>query len=195
MGIGHRQTPWNPIMPQPLCSALVLLAPLLAALAGCSAPIAPAKLAGTLPAFDPIGFWSGHHRSWGVMENRGGAPTDTVVTDCLGTLSPDGSLHMAQTLTLGDGSQSRRDWHLWRTAPETYAATANDMVGEAHGTASGRVFHWTWTLALSPGNKLKNVVMDQWMYLYPNGTMMNRTTIRKLGIVLAEVSEQFEKLP
>jgi hypothetical protein len=118
-----------------------------------------------------------------------------VITDCIGTPNPDGSLHMAQTLTLGDGTVTHRDWHLWRTAPGHFSATANDMVGEAHGVASGRVFHWTWVLALSPGNPLKNVVMDQWMYLYAGGTMMNRTTIRKLGFVVAEVSEQFEAVP
>jgi hypothetical protein len=165
------------------------------ALAACSKPYPIDRFAGSAPAFDAVAFWTGHHRSWGVLENRVGAPTDTVITDCIGTPNPDGSLHMAQTLTLGDGTVTHRDWHLWRTGPGHFSATANDMVGEAHGVASGRVFHWTWVLALSPGNPLKNVVMDQWMYLYAGGTMMNRTTIRKLGLVLAEVSEQFEAVP
>jgi hypothetical protein len=188
MDIGHRKTPWNPTVPHHARHAALLLLLTLAA-CGKSAPIA--QFAGTAPAFDPLAFWSGHHRSWGVLEDRGGAPTDTVITDCVGTPAADGSLHMAQTLTLGDGTRTHRDWHLWRTGPAAYAATANDMVGQAAGTASGRVFHWSWVLALSPGNPLKNVLMDQWMYLYPDGTMMNRTTIRKLGVVLAEVSEQF----
>jgi len=164
------------------------------ALAACDKPLPVSHFADTTPTFDAIAFWTGHHRSWGVLENRGGAPTDTVVTDCIGTVQPDGTLHMAQTLTLGDGTTTHRDWHLRRTGPATFTATANDMVGEAHGTAAGRVFHWTWVLALSPGNALKNVTMDQWMYLYPNGTMMNRTTIRKLGVVLAEVAEEFESV-
>jgi hypothetical protein len=151
-----------------------------------------AQFAGTRPAFDPLTFWAGHHRSWGVLENRGGAPMDTVVTDCVGTPLPDGSLRMAQTLTLGQGTVTHRDWHLWRTGADTYAATANDMVGQARGSAAGRVFHWTWVLALSPGNPLKNVTMDQWMYLYADGSMMNRTTIRKLGLTAAQVSERFE---
>jgi hypothetical protein len=165
------------------------------ALAGCSKPLPIDHFAATTPDFDAIAVWSGHHRSWGVLENRAGAPTDTVVTDCIGTPDRDGSLHMAQTLTLGDGTVTHRDWHLWRTGPHTVSASANDMVGEAHGTASGRVFHWTWVLALSPRNPLKNVLMDQWMYLYPGGIMMNRTTISKIGIVLAEVSEQFAPDP
>ena len=69
------------------------------------------------------------------------------------------------------------------------------MVGEAHGVAAGRAFHWTWTLALSPGNPLKNVTMDQWMYLMEGGAMMNHTTIRKLGVTVAQVSEVFQGVP
>ena len=69
------------------------------------------------------------------------------------------------------------------------------MVGEAQGVAAGRVFHWSWVLALSPGNPLKNITMDQWMYLYDTGAMMNHTTIRKLGVTVAQVSEMFQPLP
>jgi hypothetical protein len=150
------------------------------------------QFAGTEPAFDAVEFWTGHHRSWGVLENRGGAPTDTVVTDCVGTIQPDGTLHMVQTLTLGDGHVQHRDWHLRRTGPGAFDATANDMVGVAHGTAAGRVFHWSWVLALSPGNPIKNVTMDQWMYLMQGGSMMNHTTIRKLRVTVAQVSEVFQ---
>ena len=88
-----------------------------------------------------------------------------------------------------------RDWHMRRVGPGQFEATANDMVGTAHGKAAGRAFHWRWTLALHPGNPFANVVMDQWWYAQADGSMMNRTVIRKLGIVLAEVSEHFVRSP
>jgi hypothetical protein len=172
-----------------------LAVPLLLALATCGKPLPVQHFAGTSPAFDAIAFWTGHHRSWGVIENRSGGPDDSVVTDCIGTVGPDGTLHMTQTLTLGDGTVQHRDWHLRRAGPNKFVATANDMVGEADGEAAGRVFHWSWVLALKPGNSLKNVTMDQWMYLMDGGSMMNRTTIRKFGLILAEVSEQFQAVP
>ena len=167
----------------------------LLALSGCDNAKPVGAFAGTTPPFDPVTFWTGHTHSWGVVENRIGGPTETVATDCIGTPEGTDGLHMVQTLTLGDGTTTHRDWHLWRTGPHSFSATANDMVGEAHGTAAGRVFHWRWVLALSPGNPLKNVLMDQWMYLYPGNTMMNRTTITKLGITVAQVSEQFSRAP
>jgi hypothetical protein len=68
------------------------------------------------------------------------------------------------------------------------------MVGTASGEAHGNVFHWSLTLALSPGNPLANVRMSQWMYLQPDGrTLLNHSTIRKFGVVVAQVTEQFRR--
>jgi hypothetical protein len=162
------------------------------ALAGCSAPQRVGDFAGTAPRFDPVAFWSGHVHSWGVVETRGGAPSDTIETDCVGTAEA-GGVHLVQTLTEGDGRVRHRDWHLRREADGGFSATANDMVGTAHGVAAGRVFHWDWVWATEPGNSWKNVTMHQWMYLMGDGTMMNRTVVTKLGITVAEVTEVFSK--
>ncbi len=134
-------------------------------------------------------------RSWGVLEDRSGEPTDTVVTDCDGHIEPDGSLSMSQRLTFGDGSSETREWHMRRTGPGLYEATATGMVGTGQGESAGRVFHLTWTLAARPGNPLANVAVDQWMYLYDGGAMVNRTTISKLGVTLASVTERFAPEP
>ena len=68
------------------------------------------------------------------------------------------------------------------------------MIGTIEGESQGNAFHWRFTLALSPGNPLGNVSMSQWMYLQPDGrTMINHSTIRKFGIVVAQVTEQFRR--
>ncbi len=86
------------------------------------------------------------------------------MTDCTGTVEPDGSLHMIQRLSQQDGTAQTRQWVARRTGPHTWEATANDMVGRARGTADGRAFHWRWVLAGGPGNPPFDVSMDQWMY-------------------------------
>ena len=163
-------------------------------LAGCTATLKPKDFAGTGPAFDPVAFWTGRTSSWGVIENRGGAPTAIVTTATEGTPEGDGGLHMIQHVTTG-GKTTVRDWHIRRTSPGHFEATANDVVGTARGAPSGRTLHWTWTLAAKPGNGLYNVKMDQWMYLADNGTLLNRTTVTKLGVRIAEISEQFVREP
>lgn len=149
--------------------------------------------AGQQPHFDPTQFFSGRTESHGVMENRGGAPTRRVTTKTWGHWE-DATLHLEQDLVFSDGQRQHRSWRIRKVDAHRYEATANDMVGTATGTAYGNVFHWTFILALSPGDPLGNVQMSQWMYLQPDGrTMVNHTTIRKFGFVVAQVTEQFRR--
>ncbi|MGH8163403.1 MAG: DUF3833 family protein, partial [Rhodanobacteraceae bacterium] len=141
-----------------------------------------------------IKFFTGRTHSAGVMENRGGAPTRRVTTATMGHKEGN-TLHLEQDLTFSDGRRQHRSWRIRKLDAHRYEATANDIVGTAAGEAYGNVFHWSFTLALSPGNPLANVEMTQWMYLQPDGrTMLNHTTIRKLGFVVAQVTEQFRHL-
>jgi len=157
---------------------------------GCASPLASKAFAAIKPAFDPVTFWSGHTTSWGVIENLDGAPTSIIATTTESSAEGENGLHMIQHV-YHDGEDSVRDWHIRRLGHGQFEATANDVIGTARGTTSGRTLHWSWTLATKPGNPLFNVTMNQWMYLADNGTLLNRTIITKLGLRLAEISEQF----
>ncbi len=149
---------------------------------------------GGRPLLDPTQFFSDHTQSVGVMENRGGAPTKRVTTQTEGHWEGK-VLQLEQELQVGDQSQ-HRSWRIRKLDAHHYEATANDLVGTARGQAYGNVFHWEFTLALSPGNPLANVRMSQWMYLQPDGrTLLNHSTIRKFGIVVAQVTEEFRREP
>ena len=174
-------------------SVHILLPGLLFGLAACGSPMDVQGFAGAAPSLDPVQCFTGHVRYFGVMEDRSGQPTSIVTTDCVGTPEGDG-IRMVQTLRIGSDAPQTRDWRMRRTGPGQYEATANDVVGTARGEAAGRAFHWQWTLALSPGNPVKNVTMDQWWYLLDDGSMLNRTTVRKLGFIAAEVTEHFARV-
>lgn len=153
-----------------------------------------AEFANQRPLLDPVTFFGGHTTSAGVMENRSGAPTQRVTTQTNGHAEGD-TLRLEQDLEFSDGKKQQRSWRIRRIDPHHFEATANDIVGTARGEAYGNAFHWSFTLALSPGNPLANVTMSQWMYLQPDGrTLINHTTIRKFGLVLAQVTEQFRQL-
>lgn len=173
--------------PSSLVTALILVV-----LSACAPPLPVERFADTPPSIDPIAFFTGRTASWGVVENRSGEPTGRIVTESVGR--PDGAdgLHVTQRLTYEDGTVEQRAWHLRRTAPHRYEATANDMIGVAVGHAAGRAFHWRWVLDRESG---ASVTLEQWMYLMDGGTLVNRTAITKFGIVLATVTEHFEKRP
>ncbi len=156
--------------------------------------MAPAAFADGRPTFDPLKFFTGHTRSWGVFENTRGEPTERIVTETWGRMV-EGELRMEQDLYIGSKTRSHRSWRMRRIDEHHFAATANDIIGTVHGEARGNAFFWCFTLALKPGNPLFNVRMCQRMYLQPDGkTMINRDTIRKFGIVVSGVTEQFHHL-
>ena len=122
---------------------LLLLALLLT---GCARPINTA--AG--PPFDPMSFFTGHVTSWGVEEDRAGAPIAIVTTDCQGTATSPHSIRMVQTLHVGNHQPITRIWQFTQTSQTSFTGTANDMDGQAAGTAAGPIFHWRWTLETTP---------------------------------------------
>jgi hypothetical protein len=153
----------------------------------------PADFATGRPVFDPMEFFTGHTKSAGVLENRRGTPTQHVTTETRGVREGD-MLRLEQSLRFSDGRKQDRSWRIRKLDAHHFTATANDVVGTIEGEAYGNVFHWSFTLALSPGDPFGNVRMSQWMYLQPDGrTMLNHSTIRKGGLVLAQVSEQFRR--
>ena len=143
--------------------------------------------------FDPIRFFSGHTHSEGYFEKRGGQPSQRITTETSGRMK-DGVLYIEQDLKPEKGKPQHRSWQLRGGDGHTVSATANDIIGTAHGIIRGNMLQWSVHLALSPGNPLKNVRMTQYMYLQPDGrSLIIRSVIRKAGIVVAEVSEQFWK--
>ena len=172
----------------PLHRATILLAAL--ALAGC-AGMPPAQFSDGKPTFEPDKFFAGHTRSWGVIETRTGAPAERITTESRGRWV-GGAVHIEQDLAFESGQRQHRSWQLRRLDAHHYVATGSDIVGEARGVAYGNTFHWDFTAALSPGNPLTHLSMSQWMYLLPDGrTMINRDTISKAGLTVAQATEQF----
>ncbi|MBA3960693.1 MAG: DUF3833 family protein [Chthoniobacterales bacterium] len=161
-------------------------------LAGCASfSTSELSLAHEGPALDPIAFFAGRTVSAGMIENTITGSKRRVTTETRG--HRDGNtLRLEQNLTFSDGSRQHRSWRIRKLDAHHYEATANDMVGAARGEADGNAFHWSFTLALSPGNPLANVRMSQAMFLQPGGrSLINHTTIRKLGIVVAKIDETF----
>jgi hypothetical protein len=153
----------------------------------------PESFAGAEPRFEPDKFFEGPTRSWGVVESRTGRPKRRFRTEMMGSREGN-DLVITQDFTFEDGHKQQRVWRIRRIDDHHYDATANDVVGVSHGLAYGNTFYWEYTLALRPGNPLANVRFKLWMYLQADGeTMINRVTISKLGLIVAQTTEHFHR--
>ena len=145
------------------------------------------------PKLDPVQFFGGRTRSTGVIENPGGTPTTRITTQTEGKIK-DGILYIEQDLFTEGKKQTHRVFKLLQVDEHHVDATADDIVGTAHGLLYGNQFSWTFRRKM-PGRKfIRHVRMSQNMYLMPGGeTMIIRSVIRKFGFVLAQITEQFQK--
>ena len=143
--------------------------------------------------FRPEQFFAGSTRSSGVFENTVGKPRQRFTTECRGRRRGD-TLWLDQIFRYDDGRTQQRQWQIRRVDAVRYVGRANDVVGEARGKVDGATFQFAYTVALQPGNPLFNVRLDQTMTLQRDGTVENRATIRKLGVVLSRVTERFRRV-
>ena len=162
-------------------------------LSGCASKAITA-FHGGLPLFAPEKFFAGRTQSWGVFEPLDGQPTAILKTSTKGRVLADG-LHFEQEIIFESGKKSHRSWLVRRLDEHHYTATGTGIAGVARGRAYGSAFHLEFTLDAFPGNPLGHLHMSQWMYLQPDGvTMMNRATLSKGGLVVAQITEQFRKV-
>jgi hypothetical protein len=184
--------PTSPAVPRPARRAAIggLVGTL--ALAGGCAGVDPASYAAEKPVLDLRRYFDGDIDAWGVFQDRAGKVVRrfTVAMRCswqgeVGTLDED--------FTYSDGAKEKRVWTIRRLSGGRYTGTAGDVVGEAHGVASGNAFNWRYTLALVVDGRTWNVQFDDWMYQMDDRVMLNRATMSKFGVRLGEVLLSFAK--
>ena len=94
---------------------------------------------------------------------------------------------MREVFHYDDGSEQERAWHLTLGNDGKIRATAADVIGEGEGWQMGDAVQLKYRLKLpdDSGGHVLDVV--DWMYLAPNGTIINRSQFRKFGIQVAEL--------
>ena len=161
-------------------------------LAGC-ASMKPAAFEKSEPKLDPVKFFGGRTRSTGVIETPGGKPSTRITTETQGKLV-DGVLHIEQDLYPEGGKKNHRVFVLQQIDAHHVNATADDIVGTAHGLLYGNQFSWTFRHTMVNRKFIRHVRMSQYMYLMPDGqTLIIRSVVRKFGFKLAQITEQFQK--
>lgn len=102
---------------------------------------------------------------------------------------------MTEDFTYDSGATQAREWTLRLGNDGTIRATAPDLVGEGQGRQAGSAVRLGYRLRLpdDAGGHVLNV--SDWMYLAPNGTIINRSQFRKYGIKVAELVATMRRVP
>ena len=100
----------------------------------------------------------------------------------------EGALTMTQELNYSDGRIDRRYWCLRTEGAHGYRGSTSDFVGKVIGTAQGNTVNLRYKLNLPFAGGLRRVSFDDWMYLQPDGLILNHAVLRIWGIRVGTVS-------
>lgn len=167
---------------------LMILATLV--LAGCTS-VKVDDFRAERPVLDLRQYFDGTVDAWGIVRNRDGRISQRfqVVIDArwdgdTGTLD--------ERFTYSDGRTQQRIWTL-RKNGDRYVGTAADVVGEAQGEAAGNAFRFVYVLDFPYGDSTVHLNVDDWMYQMDDQVLLNRTSITKFGVEVAQVFISFRK--
>ncbi|MEO5972131.1 MAG: DUF3833 family protein [Sphingomicrobium sp.] len=138
-------------------------------------------------ALDPLAFFTDKTRGEGtlkiVFQSR--VP---VRIESFGR--PDGRGGMTLDQTIHEGAKPPRDrrWVLRPTSPTTMVGTITDTPGQVHGRLSGNKLYLNYTM--KGGLKASQVLTLQ----KGGRAIVNKMTVRRLGLVVARVEETIRKL-
>ena len=145
------------------------------------------------PKLTLFDYFQGKTRGWGMFQDRGGTLKRQFVVDINGSINAQGQLVLEEDFVWNDGEKSRRVWTLSKDKNNQFTGTASDVIGKAKGESAGNAFHWKYVLNLPVGDKTYKVNFDDWMFLQPDGVLLNRAKMSKFGFRLGEVFISFKK--
>jgi hypothetical protein len=102
---------------------------------------------------------------------------------------------MAERFRYDSGGVQDREWRLSLGNDGAIRAEADDLVGIGSGAQEGNAVQLRYRIRLpeSAGGHVLSVT--DWMYIAPNGTIINRSQFRKFGIKVAELVATMRKVP
>jgi len=158
---------------------------------GCST-MKPSDYAGSEPRLDLFDYFAGETRAWGVFQGRSGELKRQFTVDIVGVVEGD-RLTLTEDFQYADGETQRRVWVIDRLDEHRFEGRADDVVGRAEGLAYGQALNWRYTLALPFRGSTIEVQFDDWMFLQPDGVLLNRAKVSKFGFRVGEVILFFSK--
>jgi len=137
-------------------------------------------------------YFLGNVKAWGVLQNRSGKVTRQFSADLNG--SWDGKqLVLKEKFNWDDGEIQNREWVINKINENNYEGTAGDVVGKAIGYSYGPAFKFEYVLLVPVKGREMKITFDDWIFKQDDKVAINRATMTKFGIKVAELTVVFVK--
>jgi Protein of unknown function (DUF3833) len=148
----------------------------------------------TEPHFELPSFLAGTTKAWGIFEDRFGRLRRRFDVEMHGSWQGD-VFKLDERFVYDDGRVEQRIWLVKHIAPGRFEGTCDDCIGVAAGTYSEGKVHMTYAFRLRLPSRTISVDIDDRLYRINALTAINRSTVRKWGIRIGEISLFFQRQP
>jgi hypothetical protein len=137
-------------------------------------------------------YLSGNVKAWGILQNRSGKVTRQFSANLNGKW--DGKqLILDEKFIWNDGEIQERQWRINKIDEHNYEGTAGDVVGIAKGYSYGPTFKFEYVLLVPVKGKEIKITFDDWIFQQDDKVAINKATMTKFGIKVAELTVLFLK--
>lgn len=142
--------------------------------------------------FDLLGFLEGRTLAQGFFEDRFGKLRRHFTVEMSGTM--DGQvLTLEEDFAYSDGTTDRRVWRLEKTGAERFSGTCEDTLTPAISHLGTERCEMSYKILLDIGSRQVAVRFDDVFYPIDDRTIVNRSTVTKLGVRLGQAIIVFVK--
>ncbi len=161
-------------------------------LAGCAKDMKPTDFKNQKPRLIIEDYLQGNVKAWGVLQNRSGKVTRQFKADLNGKWDGN-TLILDELFNWNDGEKQTRKWTIKKIDEHNYEGTASDVVGKAIGYSYGPAFKFEYVLLVPVKGKNIKITFDDWIFMQDERVAINRATMTKFGIKVAELTVMFIK--
>ena len=161
-------------------------------LTGCAKDMKPTDFKDQKPRLVIEKYLSGNVKAWGVLQNRSGKVTRQFKADLNGKWDGN-TLILDEIFNWNDGEKQTRKWTIKKIDEHNYEGTASDVVGKAIGYSYGPAFKFEYVLLVPIKGKNIKITFDDWIFMQDERIAINRATMTKFGIKVAELTVMFVK--
>ncbi|ODC03385.1 hypothetical protein BFW38_07310 [Terasakiispira papahanaumokuakeensis] len=162
-------------------------------LVGCSSPEVR-DYENTTPQFDIQSYFAGQTWASGMVQDFSGEVTRRFTVSIEGHTDAKGHFIMDEHFQYANGETSQRVWTFKPVDEHCFEGSAADVIGTAYACQYGHAVHMNYDLSveLDKGDYWTFAIED-WLYLQPDGTVLNRSTMRKWGFSVGSITISFSK--
>ncbi len=148
--------------------------------------------AGKTPVMKFDEFFNGPLTGHAIIQDRSGKVIRSFVVKMEGNWEGDKGT-LKEYFVYDDGKTQNRTWNIKKLSDNRFVGTAADIIGDAPGESAGNAIKWNYVMTVDVSGRKINLSFDDWMYLMTDDLIINRSTMKKFGIKVGEITISIQK--